>query len=245
MIEIFVAVDDNYKDHWRPVYNSIKANTKEKISFNIICESNVQISTPLPDVHVIHVIPEITTRKKFNFKPTRAIYLRWMIPELTDSDKAIYLDIDLVVTGDIKELWDVELGDNYVAAVESYIFNNVDEGSFIQGKCPGSAVRSYLSGQMVINCKKWREDSIKKALTSFVIEHDVLDEAPISIICKGKIKELSRYWCVPANYVTRDWAHPRMKFYYNLDNAKLWHWSSAKKPWLGEVKNDEIYRRYC
>jgi len=228
MIEIFIATDNDYVGRWDPLTNSIRANTKEKFSLNEIDQT---ILKPV----------------KFNLRNTSAVFSRWWIPDMTKSDKAIYLDADVIVTGDIKELWDIDLKDNYVAAVPSYICKTIDDLRFkrIQGDFPSNREPNFLSGQMVINCKKWREDNIRQKLTEFTRKYKVLDEAALNVVCAGKIKELDKYWCVPANYVSEGYKHPQMLYDYDLDKVKLWHWSGPNKPWDKPLRNKEIYEKYC
>jgi lipopolysaccharide biosynthesis glycosyltransferase len=244
VIPIYITLDNNYKDHWRHVYNSIKANTRSDISFNIICEPDVRIDASEDDINIICVEPLIEEYRRFNRFDTRAIYLRWLIPLLTKEDKAIYLDTDVVVTGDVKELWDIDIGDNYIAAVPSYIFKTVEEGFWQQGKCPGGDAKSYLSGQLLINCKKWRDDDVIKKLTDFSKQYNLLDEAPVSIVLKDSIYELDRHWCFPANYIEGEYKHEQMLYDYDINNIKLWHWSGQPKPWNGKARHQEVYERY-
>lgn len=244
MIEIFIAIDNNFSNHWEHVFNSIKANTKEKISFNIICESDVKVHVSDANINIINVEPQIKQYKKFNLQSTRAIYLRWLIPELTKSDKAVYFDTDVIVLGDVKELWDIDLKDNYIAAVPSYIFKTVGQGAFIQGGCRESRVRSFLSGQLVMNCRAWREFKLKDKMIEFALDNNVLDEAPLSIICNGHIHELSKYWCVPANYISDGYKHSQMLYDYDMKRVKLLHWSGPYKPWIKQGRNHEYYKKY-
>ncbi len=49
---------------------------------------------------------------------TLAAYYRIMLPHLADVEKMIYLDCDILVTMDIKHLWNIELYDYYLAAAQ-------------------------------------------------------------------------------------------------------------------------------
>lgn len=50
---------------------------------------------------------------------SKAAYFRLLIPELIrEYDKCIYLDCDIIVHGDLKELYEIELGNNYLAGVK-------------------------------------------------------------------------------------------------------------------------------
>ena len=47
--------------------------------------------------------------------PLHAIF----IPDFVTEDKVLYLDSDLVVTGDLTDLFELDLGENYLAAARS------------------------------------------------------------------------------------------------------------------------------
>ncbi|WP_330873087.1 glycosyltransferase family 8 protein, partial [Streptococcus suis] len=45
-------------------------------------------------------------------------YYRYLLPEiLVDCDKVIYLDSDLLIRCDVKELWDIDVSQHYLAGV--------------------------------------------------------------------------------------------------------------------------------
>ena len=49
-----------------------------------------------------------------------ATFYRLQLPELLkEVEKCIYLDVDVVVKKDLKEFFDIELGDNYIAGVKA------------------------------------------------------------------------------------------------------------------------------
>ncbi len=50
-----------------------------------------------------------------------------LLPEL---DKAIYLDCDILVRGSLKELWNMDMGGNYLAAVYHPNSLSVNNGAF-------------------------------------------------------------------------------------------------------------------
>jgi len=53
----------------------------------------------------------------------RTCYYKILVPELLGSEyqRVIYLDCDVIVEADITELWNTELGNNYVLAVQDLI----------------------------------------------------------------------------------------------------------------------------
>lgn len=50
---------------------------------------------------------------------TSAMWYRMLLPELVDADRVLYLDVDTVVAGDLRELFATPMGDAWMAAVEN------------------------------------------------------------------------------------------------------------------------------
>ena len=46
-------------------------------------------------------------------------FARYFIPDFVEEDKVLYLDSDLVVTADLTALFEMDLGENYLAAAPS------------------------------------------------------------------------------------------------------------------------------
>ena len=67
-----------------------------------------------------------------------------------DCDKVLYLDCDTIVRKPLTDLFQTDLGDNYVATVNY--------------KCPSylklKSNTYFNSGVILINCKKWRNDNV-------------------------------------------------------------------------------------
>ena len=75
------------------------------------------------------------TKDRFKEVPTtdhftEAIFHRLLIPELlpTDLQKVIYLDCDLLVLTDISELWNIEIGDYHLLAVQDFLITTISKG---------------------------------------------------------------------------------------------------------------------
>jgi lipopolysaccharide biosynthesis glycosyltransferase len=100
------------------------------------------------------------------------LFVHTFIPEGTE--RVLYLDSDMIVLGNVKELWEVDLGNNIIGAVQ-------DPGIKTLGCEWGGGVRNwkdlgyqsedkYLNaGLLLIDLKKWNEfDVCTKALDAAV-----------------------------------------------------------------------------
>lgn len=125
----FYVFNDDLPSEWFRVMNK----RLEKINSQIV---NAKIS----DNHL---------RKYHLPRPhlSYAAYFRFFIPEVVEEERVLYLDSDIVVDGNLTDLFETDLGD-----------------------CPLAAVRDDLqqtnfnSGVMLINNKYWREHDISTQL---------------------------------------------------------------------------------
>ena len=139
--------------------------------------------------------------KKFSKKLTIAAYYRTFIPQILNNlNKAIYLDCDIVVNLDIRELWDIDLENKSLGGVLDvivYEFSNLSVRN-IELKLCGIDKRKYInSGVLLMNIKKInaggnffkRVIQWKKQYNSITPTVDV-DQDAINAIFKGDIKIL-------------------------------------------------------
>lgn len=94
-------------------------------------------------------------------------FARYFIPDFVTEDKALYLDSDLIVTGDLTDLFELDLGENYLAAARS---------------CFGVGV-GFNAGVLLINNKKWKSKNIRQKLIELTEkEHENVAEGDQSIL---------------------------------------------------------------
>ena len=109
-----------------------------------------------------NLVPAIVTNKRF----TIATMYRLLIPQIfsADIERIIYLDSDIVVNLDIKEFWQIELGDKIFAAANEVVINSFDH--------PKNVAKKYLTrsglvgyddyfnaGVLLLNLKIFRTES--------------------------------------------------------------------------------------
>ena len=94
-------------------------------------------------------------------------FARYFIPDFVTEDKVLYLDSDLIVTGDLTDLFELDLGENYLAAARS---------------CFGAGL-GFNAGVLLINNKKWRSENIRQQLIELTEkEHENVKEGDQSIL---------------------------------------------------------------
>lgn len=123
----------------------------------------------------------------------KCMYYRLLIPKiLNNTNKAIYIDGDTLVRHDLQEMYNLDLGDNYVGGVIDPSYNRA---TFL--KKFNNKVEKYIcSGVLLMNCKAWREDT---DIYTKIREHckniqankfQYPDQDIINTVCGGKIKKL-------------------------------------------------------
>ncbi len=167
-------------------------------------------------------------------------YYRLKLGSLTDVDKIIYLDSDVIVLDDIYELWEFDIKDYLIGAVEDKYSElmgwraNLEDGDI------------YInSGVMLMNLKKFREENIEKQLFDKLREehNDYSDQDAINDICRDKILYL------PLKYnlmLTRDDpnAFPKRREEYNIALKSPFILHYAIKPWIIPVEYSEHWKYF-
>ena len=157
---------------------------------------------------------------------TLTIFFRLFIPEMfPEWDKGIYLDSDVVVPGDISQLYDFDLGENLIGACRD--LSIVDIPPFVDyvDNAVGVGIDNYVnSGILLMNMKALREAGLERR---FLELHDAYqfdsvapDQDYLNVLCHGKILYLPNEWdTMPAKDVPED------------PSPKLIHYNLFMKPW--------------
>lgn len=83
--------------------------------------------------------------------------------DLLPVDKVLLLEGDQIVTGSLKELYDVDISDYYIAAADDL------QSSVYKKKIGMKPSSPYVNcGMILYNLKKWREDGLTKKITDIL-----------------------------------------------------------------------------
>lgn len=117
----------------------------------------------------------------------KSVYAKLFFGRIVDLERIIYLDSDVIVKGDIEELWNIGLGENVCAGVETI---HTREDNALIGY--GIDDRAINDGVVLMDLKKWREGLYLEKCLKYINDHDgnppVLSEGTINAVCKGNIK---------------------------------------------------------
>ncbi len=169
-----------------------------------------------------------------------AAYARILIPHLLPDTitKAIYLDVDILVNGDIGELWDLPMeGRPLLAVQEGAKVVSDPAGLTLYRELGIPADTPYLnSGVLVMDVACWRRERISERILEYlrryrrhVIFHD---QDGINAILAGRWGDIGHAWnfgvvCVEPVQGQDDATYSAGVF----REARLIHFASAHKPW--------------
>lgn len=156
---------------------------------------------------------------------TLTIYFRLFIPTMFPQyDKGIYVDSDVVIRGDLGELFDTDIGENFIGGCTDK--STVDDPGFAYyfENAVGVPAQSYInSGVLLMNLKALREAELGKKflqlLTTYHFETLAPDQDYINAMCHGKIHYLDPAWNAMPNAETV------------IENPKIVHYNLFAKPW--------------
>lgn len=168
---------------------------------------------------------------------TIATYFRFLIPSLLpEVDKVLYLDCDLLVLADLRELFETDIGNYYaggvfdIVALEKYMLKQFNLPSLED---------SYVNcGVLLINNRKWRENDIQAKLVSYALNNSsrlhFADQDIINSVLYGKIKLLEHKWNVCNASYNKDsflFSKHKKDILKALNKPAIRHYTGANKPW--------------
>ena len=240
-ITIFYAVDDNYIHLLKIALSSMIENASKNYKYDVHIlhtklskESKKYIKgVKAKNLHIS--FRNVTTdmellSKKLNVRDyyTLTTYYRLILPNTFFLiDKAIYLDSDIVVKGDISKLYENDLGNNLVGAVPDASVQLIPEFQVYTREVLGIEPEDYFNaGVLLMNLRKMRDMRFEKKVSNLVKEVSfkvAQDQDLLNVICKDRVLYLGEEWNV-------------MPLGTKKENPSLIHYNLILKPW----KQDDI-----
>ena len=127
------------------------------------------------------------------------VYLRVLASDLLPKDihKFIYMDCDIIINGDIEELWDTNVEDVALAATKDLPrFTPL----YRKNLSLGEDGVYFNSGVMVVNADYWRKHKVAPLVLKYAEDNPdkiiACDQDAMNAVLKGQFKLLSRKWNV-------------------------------------------------
>lgn len=165
------------------------------------------------------------------------LYKFAIIDKLKQYDKVLYLDADMVINGDLSELYNIDLKNNYVGAVFNIFYYIYKKELASMLKIPD--LESYFNaGVMLMNTKKMREDNLVKELEKYIGQFEgSVDQHIFNKVCYGKILNIPPKYNATIKYQEL-YKLPEAEAFYTkkeiseaIDNPVILHYTGELKPW--------------
>ena len=236
-VPVFFACDDNFVKYTMVAITSLKANASRDRQYDIhillikISDVMKKKCLALADDTFRISFDDVTDyMKSISYKMpirdyySKTTYYRLFIAEMFPQyDKAIYIDSDLVVNGDISELYDIDITGCYVGATFEQVMR-VDIFAEYSEKALGISREDYFNaGVLLINCEMWRNEKVLDQFIKLLHEFTFVvaqDQDYLNVIFKDKYKKISKIW----NCET---FQPSVA----MEDAKIIHYIFSEKPW--------------
>ena len=241
LLPVYMSCDDNYVVHLCVVIASILNNTKSRIHFivlapNLSGENKQKIATACGsnELSIVNTSIKLNNFSNVEIKCghiSLSACSRFFIPKLDfPYEKGIYLDCDVVVNGDIKELFDIDLGENYAAAVDDFVS--------AKHAAKFDSLRYFNSGVLLLNINKMRKDNLTEVLVGKLneLKHLIryIDQDILNLVFGKKVVFLPPRFGVVSPYF-----RGRKTKYFSKEeisaaiyNPLVIHFTGPDKPWV-------------
>lgn len=177
-------------------------------------------------------------------------YYRLLLPQILPPEftKAIYLDSDMVVTGNLAELWNIDIGDNYLLAVQDDVLLNISMCEALPnyqklGIAPDA--KYFNAGLLVINVAKWRAENIGQKILDYIRDNQQYrpnDQDGLNAILATKWGELHPKWNqMPRVYdesFRKNNLFPENVYQELLHHPCIIHFTNTPKPWYAGLRSE-------
>lgn len=195
----------------------------------------------------------IAALKSTGTLPTSHWY-RVLLPELLELDRILYLDGDLIVLEPLQPLFELELGERWLAAVT----NPFPDTTSAERLCRALGVELgayFNSGVMLLDLKRLRSEGASRKVIRFARDNpDLLvlpEQDAMNAVLAGRRLELEPRWNSMHGVARFEWseelfgAEARTEA---IENPAIRHFegSGPNKPWHPEAAAEdlELYERY-
>lgn len=170
---------------------------------------------------------------------SHATYIRLFFPTiLPDIKKVLYLDCDIIIEQNIKQLWDTDITDYSAAGIIDIMAEEKRFDGYVNG------------GILLINLDYWRKNNIQDNFIEYLENGGTVqyyDQDVINYVLTGTILHLPMKYNVQACFYSSTDAHLPHQSEINeaTKDIAILHFT-GDKPWWKDIPHSkkEIYRQY-
>jgi lipopolysaccharide biosynthesis glycosyltransferase len=218
IIPIVIVTDEHYVIHLAALLKSIEVNHKtgEHIAVYVIADGvkkssqkkiQASVDTAMFTIRWIRMEDTIPPGIKLPLDRTSypvTIYLRLFIQYIVpaDTQKALFLDVDMIVLDDVSNLYNHDLGENVIAAVQDprlLTFDNSWGGIFNYKELGFAPDTKYFNtGLIIFNMPKWAEGNYAQKIIDCIDDNikfaNYPDQYGFNVVLANKWLELDTRW---------------------------------------------------
>ena len=270
IIPVLMSADKNYMRYLWVAILSMLINKKETTTYDFYILS--------PEMYPANILNEYNNLKQkykgtqFNFimmgdlfknssskkqlLPPPTYYYLKIADIITNYDKAIYLDPDIIVLNDLTELFNVDLSENYVAGVKAagYI-KDLQYANLIAIK----DISQYINANsLVFNLTKIRQDNLTEKFISYSQKtYPSMDQDVLNIVCLNKILHIPFKYNMMTKYLpiigNKKYDASLLEEVYGREelieadkNPIIIHYANVgEKPWNCRLPKDVYWWKYA
>jgi lipopolysaccharide biosynthesis glycosyltransferase len=255
-IPIFYACDDNFVKYTIVSLKSMIDNASKEYKYKIHV-LNTNITERMQEklyalqnenfevvfVNVTDYLESIADRLPLRHYYSKTTYFRFFIPEMfPEYKKAIYIDSDTIVLGDISQLYNTDIGDCYIGGCVEQAMSQVDVyGTYAEQVVGVKRKEFFNAGLMLMNCEQFRENKVLDQFITLLGEYNFIvtqDEDYLNLICKDNVFWLDQKW----NTELTD----GLRYSYGIKSAYILHYIMVNKPWrYHKCRGADIFWKYA
>ncbi|MBQ8140536.1 MAG: 1-acyl-sn-glycerol-3-phosphate acyltransferase [Clostridia bacterium] len=238
VVSLYSMIKNASKDYDYRVY-ILHTSISEDIKKKVLELENDSFKISFEDVteHLDAIAEKLPIRDYYSKTTYYRLFIAEMFPEY---DKAIYIDSDTVVQGDISELYMTDIKDAYVGACHEQAMVQVDEYGTYAEKVVGVSRHNFFNaGMILINCHQFRMHFVLDKFIEYLHAYTFVvtqDEDYLNLICKDHVFWLDQRWNTE---IFGEIAYP-------IEEAKILHYIMVSKPWhYADCRHGEIFWKYA
>jgi len=254
VIPIFFATDNNYAPLLHVAVESIRAHASKEFEYRIhvlydnlseenrklldvFNRGNMQISCDNMKEVIAAKVSIMHTRDYYSHATYFRVFIAEMYPQYS---KALYLDCDIALNADVAELYNIDIGDNYVGGVTCEVCATVQPFSTYVEEYIGSKLPLYFNaGILSINLDMWRKVDFEGAFFDLMsqIKFEVIqDQDYLNVLCRGRTYFVPKVW--------NKWSNPANE--QPVGEVKLIHYNLTHRPWkTDDVQYGEVFWKHA
>ena len=224
-----------YKYHVYILHTDIAEETKKQVYD--LANDNFEISFEDVTDYLESIADKLPIRDYYSKTTYYRMFIAEMFPEF---DKAIYIDSDTIVQGDVSKMYHTNIREAYLGACHEQAMVQVDEyGTYAERVVGVSRHNFFNAGVLLINCNKFRMKFVLDKFIQYLHTYNFVvtqDEDYLNLICKDHVYWLDQRWNTE---VFGSIGHP-------IEEAYVVHYIMVNKPWhYADCRHGDIFWSYA